>query len=61
MSENGSPAGLLSWYVVSANSDVVAGPLADKAAADRLAESFGPDHVVQSGSALEVGKLGPTK
>jgi hypothetical protein len=37
MSENGSPAGQLSWYVVSANSDVVAGPLADKAAADRLA------------------------
>ena len=60
MSENRSMAGQISWYVVSANNDVVAGPLSDKAAADRLAESFGPDHVVQSGTALETDKMGPT-
>ena len=60
MSENERPSGQTSWYVVNANNDVVAGPFADKAAADRLAESFGPDHVVQSGTALDPEILGPT-
>jgi len=34
------------WYVVSADNGVVAGPIADRVAADRLAEGYGPGHVV---------------
>jgi hypothetical protein len=59
MNESERPSGQTSWYVVNANNDVVAGPLADKAAAGRLAEGFGPDHVVQPGAALDPEVLGP--
>lgn len=60
MSDHASPAVAPAWYIVRPNGDVdsgeeiVAGPLADKTAADRLAESFGPDHVVRSGDALDI-------
>jgi hypothetical protein len=54
------------WYIVRTKGDVaggeeiVAGPLSEKTAADRLAESFGPDHVVRSRSALvETGSIDP--
>lgn len=36
------------WYIVSADNGVVAGPIADKVAAERLAEGYGPGHVVLS-------------
>jgi len=41
------------WYIVSADNGVVAGPIADKVAAERLAEGYGPDHVVLSGAEVE--------
>jgi hypothetical protein len=65
MSEHANPRVAPTWYVVRANEDVaggeeiVAGPLSDKTAADRLAESFGPDHVVRSGAALDTEDMEP--
>ena len=62
MSENGKgkPGRESTWYVVSADNGVVAGPLADRSAAERLAESLGPNHVVQSGAALGPEMLRPS-
>lgn len=34
------------WYIFSADNGVVAGPIADRDAAERLAEGYGPGHVV---------------
>lgn len=41
------------WYVFSADSGVVAGPIADKVVAERLAEGYGPGHVVLSEAEVE--------
>jgi hypothetical protein len=66
MSEHASPSGAPIWYIVRASEEVaggeeiVAGPLSDKTAADRLAESFGPDHIVRSGAALNTEDIEPT-
>jgi hypothetical protein len=65
MSEHSSPSGAPIWYIVRASEEVaggeeiVAGPLSDKTAADRLAESFGPDHVVRSGAAFDTEDIKP--
>ena len=66
MSRDADSLGGPRWYIVRTSDDVaggeeiVAGPLSDKTAADRLAESFGPDHVVRSGAALEeTGSIDP--
>jgi hypothetical protein len=67
MSEHASPSGAPIWYILRANEEVsggeeiVAGPLSDKTAADRLAESFGPNHVVRSGAALDTEDIEPTE
>lgn len=67
MSDHASPSVAPAWYIVRPNEDVdsgeeiVAGPLADKTAADRFAESFGPDHVVRSGDTLDVEGMEPTE
>lgn len=63
MSENGKgmSARESTWYVVSAEDGVVAGPLADKLAAERLAESLGPNHIVQSGATLDPDMVGPSE
>jgi len=58
MTEDRKSDGESGWYVVSADIDVVAGPIADKVAAERLAEGYGPDHVVLSGA--EVKQVRPT-
>ena len=34
------------WYIFSADNGVVAGPIDDRDAAERLAEGYGPGHVV---------------
>lgn len=65
MGESESLPGAPVWYVVrpsdeaDGGEEIVAGPLADKTAAERLAESFGPDHVVRSGAVLDTAKTGP--
>ena len=67
MSDHASPAAAPAWYIIRPNEDVesgveiVAGPFADKTAADRLAESFGPDHVVRSGDTLDIEDMEPTE
>jgi hypothetical protein len=53
MTEDCKSDGETGWYVVSADNGVVAGPIADKVAAERLAEGYGPDHVVLSGAEIE--------
>ena len=45
------------WYVVRGEGEVVAGPFTDIAIAQRLAEGFGPDHVVVTG--IMLGDPGP--
>jgi hypothetical protein len=45
------------WYVVHGEGEVIAGPFTDAATAQRLAEGFGPDHVVMPGTML--GNPGP--
>ncbi|HUO90131.1 MAG TPA: hypothetical protein VMU08_13215 [Rhizomicrobium sp.] len=40
------------WYVVRGEGEVVAGPFSDPQTAQRLAEGFGPDHVVVPGTML---------
>jgi len=35
------------WFVVTIDGTTVAGPFMDKAIAERLASSFGPDHMVR--------------
>lgn len=67
MSEPASPPVAPAWYIVRPNDDVaggeeiVAGPLSDKTAADRLAESFGPNHVVRSGAGLDIEGMEPAE
>jgi hypothetical protein len=56
---NGRPGHESAWYVVSVDNGVVAGPLADKSAAERLAVSLGLDHVVKSGPAIDPDMVGP--
>ena len=53
MTKDRKSDGETGWYVVSADNGVVAGPIAERNAAERLAEGYGPDHVVLSGAEIE--------
>jgi hypothetical protein len=53
MTDDRKSDGETGWFIFSADNGVVAGPIADKVAAERLAEGYGPDHIVLSGAEVE--------